>query len=82
MAVVSMSDREGERLSVLSDVRSGRLRISDACALLSLQRRQVFRLLARLRQDGATGLVSRRRGKPGNHRRPAALRSLAVSLVR
>src|SRR5258708_802935 len=82
MAVVSMSDREGERLAVLSDVRSGRLRISDACALLSLQRRQVFRLLARLQQDGATGLVSRRRGKPGNHRRPAALRSLALSLVR
>jgi hypothetical protein len=82
MAVVSMSDREGERLAVLSDVRSGRLRILDACALLSLQRRQVFRLLARLQQDGATGLVSRRRGKPGNHRRPAALRSLALSLVR
>ena len=82
MSVVSMSDRECERLSVLSDVRSGRLRPSDACVLLSLQRRQVFRLLARLKQDGAVGLVSGRRGKPGNHRRPAALRGLALSLVR
>lgn len=82
MLVVSMSDRESERLSVLSEVRSGRLRVCDACTLLSLQRRQVFRLLARLRQEGAAGVVSRRRGKPGNHRRPAALRCLAVSLVR
>jgi hypothetical protein len=82
MSVVSMDDRECGRLSVLSDVRSGRLRVSDACGQLSLKRRQVFRLLARLKQDGATGLVSRRRGKPGNHRRPAALRALALSLVR
>ncbi len=82
MSVVSMSDRESDRLAVLSEVRSGRLRASDACAALSLQRRQAFRLLARLKQDGAPGLVSRRRGKPGNHRRPAALRALALSLVR
>ena len=82
MLVVSMSDRESERLTVLSEVRSGRLRVCDACTLLSLKRRQVFRLLARLQQEGAAGVVSRRRGKPGNHRRPAALRRLAVSLVR
>lgn len=82
MSVVSMSDREVDRLQVLSDVRSGRIRVSDACGLLSLKRRQVFRLLARLRQDGAAGLVSRRRGKPSNHRLPAAKRSLALALVR
>jgi hypothetical protein len=82
MSVVSMSDRECERLEVLSDVRCGRLRVSDACAVLALKRRQVFRLLARLKQDGAAGVVSRRRGKPGNHCLPAALRRLALSLVR
>lgn len=81
MSAVSMSDREFDRLSVLSEVRSGRLRISDACPLLGVQRRQAFRLLARLKRDGAAGLVSRRRGKPGNHRLPAAHRALALSLV-
>ena len=38
MSVVSMSERECGRVAVLSDVRSGRLRVSDACALLSLRR--------------------------------------------
>ena len=82
MSVVSMSDRACDRLAVLSDIRCGRLRVCDACMLLSLKRRQVFRLLTRLKQEGAPGLVSRRRGKPGNHRRPAALRTLVLSLVR
>jgi Winged helix-turn helix len=82
MSVVSMRVREGERLAVLAEVRSGALRVSDACRLLSLKRRQVFRLLARVKQEGALGVVSRRRGKPGNHRHPAGLRALALSLVR
>lgn len=82
MSVVSMSDREVGRLEVLSAVRSGQIRVSDACEVLSLKRRQVFRLLARLKHDGAAGLASRRRGKPSNHRLPAALRTRALSLIR
>jgi hypothetical protein len=46
-----------------------------------LQRRQVFRLLRGLKQDSAMSLVSKRRGKPSNHRLPAEFRSLALSLV-
>ena len=43
MAVLSMSKQEFGRLDVLLRVQSGRLRVSDACALIALQRRQVFR---------------------------------------
>ncbi len=58
MAVVSMSKQEFSRLEVLLRVQSGRLRVSDACALIGLRRRQVFRLLRGLKQDGATSLLS------------------------
>ena len=47
-----MSKQEFSRLDVLLRVQSGRLRVSDACALIGLQRRQVFRLLRGLKQDG------------------------------
>jgi winged helix-turn helix protein len=80
--VVSMSKQEFSRLEVLLRVQSGRLRVSDACVLIGLQRRQVFRLLRGLKQDGATSLVSKHRGKPSNHRLPAELRTLALSIVR
>ena len=67
---------------MLLRVQSGRLRISDACVLIGLQRRQMFRLLRGLKQDGATRLLSKRRGKPSNHRLPAEVRALALSIVR
>ena len=82
MTVVSMSKREFSRLDVLLRVQCGRLRIDDGCALIGLKRRQVFRLLAGLKQDGAASLASKRRGKPGNHRHPAEVRALALSIVR
>src|SRR5438876_4517472 len=77
-----MSKQEFSRLDVLLRVQSGRLRVSDACVLIGRQRRKVFRLLRGLKQDGATSLLSKRRGKPSNHRLPAEVRTLALSIVR
>jgi hypothetical protein len=77
-----MSKQEFSRLDVLLRVQSGRLRVTDACVLIGLQRRQVFRLLRGLKQDGATSLLSKRRGRPSNHRLPAEVRTLALSIVR
>jgi hypothetical protein len=82
VAVVSMSKQEFDRLEVLLQVQSGGLRIADACELIGLHRRQVFRLLRGLKQDGAASLLSRRRGKPSNNRLPAEVRTLALSIVR
>lgn len=82
MAVVSMSKREFDRLEVLTGVQAGRLRVADACTLLNLSRRQVFRLLQGIREDGAASLLSKRRGRPSNRRLPGAVRDLAMALVR
>ena len=77
-----MRKKEFDRLEVLLGVRSGRLRVADACELLNLKRRQVFRLLAGLKHGGAASLVSKRPGQPSNNRLPEAYRDLALSLVR
>jgi hypothetical protein len=58
------------------------LRVADACSLLGLRRRQVFRLLRGLKADGATSVISKRRGKPSNNRVADEVRTLALSLVR
>lgn len=76
------TSRRASRILGRSDkgvrVQSGRLRVVDASALLGLRRRTIFRLLHGLKQDGAVGLLSRRRGKMSNHRYPLELRADAV----
>jgi hypothetical protein len=76
-----MSDGELGRLEVLRDLDQRRLTTEAAAQLLGLERRQVFRLLKAYRIDGATGLISKRRGRPSNRRKPEELRTKALAII-
>lgn len=53
MTVLAMSHGELSRFDTLMRVERGGLRVEDAASLLGLKRRQAFRLLERMRSDGA-----------------------------
>jgi transposase len=82
MAVVLMSRAELSRVDTLARVDSGELAVAEAASLLGLSGRQVFRLLARFRSEGAAGLASRRRGRPSNRRLPEAVREAVLAILR
>ena len=65
-----MSDGELTRLEVLRDLDQRRLTTEAAARLLRLERRQVFRLLKAYRTTGPAGLISKRRGRRSNRRKP------------
>src|SRR3984893_17880825 len=77
-----MSDGELTRLEVLRDLDQKRLTTEAAGQLLALERRQVFRLLKAYRTAGPAGLISKRRGRRSNRRKPEAVRSEALSIIR
>ena len=62
-----MSGKEIDRLGVVRQVAARRLRQREAAERLGLSVRQVQRLVRRYRDDGAAGLVSRRRGRRPNN---------------
>ena len=78
MTVVAMSQSELTQLDVLQRIARRELRVSDAAVLLRLCPRQIYRLLSRVRSDGATGLVSRKRGRPSSRRFTARWRCTAI----
>lgn len=82
MSVVAMSRGELSRYDTLLRVKRRELRVEDAAVLLGLTRRQVSRLLIRLREEGPEGLVSRKRGRPSNRRHSDAFRDQVIALVR
>lgn len=65
---LTMSAKEMSRLEVMQRLEEKRLKQKEAAEMLGLTVRQIKRLLRRYREDGAGGLVSQRRGKPGNNR--------------
>ena len=82
MGWVLMSERELNRIEVLSQVHDGRITVERAAHLLDMTRRQVFRLLKRYRSDGAASIRHRSRGKVPNNQIHSAKRDYAVTLVK
>ena len=82
MTVRLMSDGELARLEVLRDLDQRRLSVKTAAQLLGLERRQVFRLVKAYRSEGATGLISKRRGRASNRRKPEEIRNKALAIIR
>ena len=77
-----MSQREAQRLVVLQGVKGKTLSQAQAAQQLDLSVRRVKRLCRRLREQGASGLISKRRGAPSNRRIAAEVRDHTLDLVR
>ena len=82
MTVLRMSQREIERLEVVSQVADKRLTLVQAGYILGLSKRQMQRLVNQYRQSGAVGLLSKRREQPSNRKYPDSLREYVVALIR
>jgi transposase len=77
---IAMSQRERDRLKVMSLVLDGKRLQKEAARLLQLSVRQVRRLLRRLEAQGDVGIVHRLRGRPSNHRWDEAVHRQAVAI--
>ena len=82
MVLHIMSDKELARLEVLRDLMSGRLTVSTAAELMGLERRQVQRLAKAYQDQGATALVSKKRGRPSNRQMPESVKAQALELIK
>jgi hypothetical protein len=79
---ITMAMRELDRLKVIQAVIDGILKPSRAAERLGLTDRQVRRLVNRVRAEGPSGIVSRRRSKPSNHRLSPDIAATALKLIR
>ncbi len=80
--MVTMSMRELDRLKVIQAVVEHGLMVWRAAEKLGLSRRQVERLVIRYREDGPSGLGSRKRGHESNRQLPPGLEARARRLIR
>ena len=79
---ITMTMRELDRFKVIQDVADGTLKPWRAAERLRLTTRQIRRLVARLRDQGPGGLVSRRCSKPSNNRLESVKADRALSIIR
>ncbi|MBB4103096.1 transposase [Rhizobium borbori] len=77
-----MSERDLQRIEILSKVVAGRMTLVSAAHVLDLSERQVRRLLERIRTGGAASMRHKAIGRPSNNRISDGVRDYAMTLVR
>ena len=78
----TLSQKELQRVSVLSTCIKGDLACASAAELLGLSVRQIKRLKKRLREDGEAALAHANRGRPSPRRLPDKTRQTVLHLAR
>jgi transposase len=78
----TLSQKELQRVSVISTCIKGDLACVSAAGLLGLSVRQIKRLKKRLREDGEAALAHANRGRPSPRRLPEPTRQAALRLAR
>jgi hypothetical protein len=79
--LVSMSDKELKRLSVLQEICDQRITQSQAAQLLHISERQIRRLLQKYKAQGPAALAHAGRGQISNSKLPEELRLKCLNIV-
>ena len=82
MGLIAMSERDIQRIEVLSKVSAGRMTVQSAAHVLDLTARHVRRLLHRMAMTGAASIRHRAIGRPSNNRIEPGIRDYVLALVR
>jgi hypothetical protein len=77
---ITMSLRDTKRLKLIQSAIDGQLTQKSVSALLELSDRQVRRLVQRVREGGARGIIHLSRGRPSNRRLGDKLKEEVISL--
>ena len=79
---ITLSQRELQRVAVISECVKGRTSVGRAAALLALTPRHIKRLKARYRQGGAAAMAHARRGRASPRRTPEPVCRRILGLAR
>jgi len=80
--MVTLSQKELQRVKVIENAVAGRLSVSESARLLQLSERQVQRLKRRYRPDSVAWVHHGNRGRPMPWALPAAVRRTVLQLAR
>lgn len=78
--ILTMNNKERERIKVLSQITERKITVSEASEVLGISERQGYRILKRYREQGDIGIIHKLRGRSSNRGYPQELREKVTKL--
>lgn len=82
METIAMSMKERKRMTLMTRVEEGLLKLREAAEMMQISYRQAKRILRRYLKEGSAGLVHLSRGRISNRTRPENERKRAIALYK
>src|SRR3989337_2197483 len=80
--ILTMSQKEVDRIGVLSSIESDNLTLEEAAGVLKISSRQVYRIIKRLKLEGTKGVIHKLRGRTSNRGYPEELKKKITEIYR
>jgi len=80
--LITMSNKEANRVSILDKLIGKQIKVKQAAAMLGLSNRQIIRLKKRYQEGGVKSLVHKNRGRVSNNRINPEKIDKAIKLIR
>ena len=80
--ILTMNQKERERIKILEQVEEGKLTVKEASEILCISERQLYRIKERYCTEGDKGVIHRSRGSPSNRGYPERLKKMVIKIYR
>lgn len=80
--IITATQKEQKRLHVIHKAIEGAITQAEAARLVGLSKRQIRRIVKRVREEGDSGVVHRSRGRASNRSKPQKLKDGLIELYR
>lgn len=77
---LTMSSKEADRLKIISQVETKALSVEEGSELIGISRRQIYRILKKIKAEGTRGIIHKLRGKKSNRGYPEKLKKEVVKI--
>jgi hypothetical protein len=79
---VSLTSKEQEKLTVITDCLDGRITKAQAAVILGISTRQVKRLKSKIRKYGALAVIHQLKGKQSNHHIDESVKEKTLAVIK
>jgi len=80
--ILTMSQKEVERLKIISQVETNKITVTEAAELLEISQRQTYRILKKIKTEGSKGIIHKLRGKKSNRGYPEKFKGKIIGIYR
>jgi transposase InsO family protein len=80
--ILTMSQKEADRIKIVAQTEDKLITVEEASDLLGLSERQVYRIIRRVKENGAKGVIHKLRGRKSNRGYPEELKRQVISIYR